>query len=471
MLLPIDANSPTALYIQLYEILKHKIQQQEFNTHEKLPSKRSLAQMNSISENTVTSAYEQLLVEGYIYSIERKGYYVSNIEFHTPPIHPKNKGKQSADEAQEAVHKKYLYNFTRSNPDQTIFPFATFLKLYRQLLQAEDEKLIRETSGQGLSPLRKQLQQYLSVSRGVPCTTDQIILGPSTEFLLGILFDLLSEGLVVGIEDPGYQGFQQLLKRAKIPFFPVPVTNEGLSVDELQNSSINLMFATSNHQFPTGTIMPLKQRQALLHWANKADQRYIVENDYDSEFKYSGIPIPSLKYLDQNNRVIHIGSFTRVLSPGIRLSYMVLPNELVKIYKKSFSAASSALSSFEQWLIHDFIEAGHFSTHLNRSRTFYKKKRDQMIRAIQKNDPTAKIFGEKAGLHLLVQPSFDFDGPRFKDMAADKKIKLNLLSDYSFQKKQIQDQTIFLSFSSIPERNINEVVDNLFTLIRLTTKK
>ena len=140
-------------------------------------------------------------------------------------------------------------------------------------------------------------------------------------------------------------------------------------------------------------------------------------------------------------------------------------------YEESFSAASSTLSSFEQWIIHDFIEGGHFSTHLNRSRTFYKKKRDQMIQAIKKNDPDAKVFGEKAGLHLLVRPSFNFDGPRFKDMTAKKDIKLNLLSDYSFQKERIKDQTIFLSFSSIPESEINKVVDGLFNLIRLTTKK
>lgn len=471
MLLPINADSKTALYIQLYQILKEKIQHQEFKMNEKLPSKRSLARTNSISENTVTSAYEQLLVEGYIYSIERKGYYVSNIEFHTPPIHPKNMLESSTSEVQPPTQKKFTYNFTRSNPDQTIFPFPVFAKLYRQLLQTEDEKLIRETSGQGLYPLREQLQQYLSISRGVPCTPKQIILGPSTEFLLAILFQLLGDELIVGIEDPGYQGFQQLLNRSEIPFFPIAVDDEGLNMDDLADSTINLMFATSNHQFPTGNIMPLKQRQALLHWANQSDNRYIIENDYDSEFKYSGIPIPSLKYLDQSNRVIHIGSFTRVLSPGIRLSYMVLPNDLVEKYDESFSTASSALSTFEQWIIHDFIEGGHFSTHLNRSRTFYKKKRDQLIQAIENNDPDAKVFGEKAGLHLLVRPSFHFDGPLFKKIAVEKDIKLNLLSDYSFDKRTIENQTIFFSFSSIPESEIDEIVDIIFDIIRLTAKK
>lgn len=471
MLLPINADSKTALYVQLYQILKDKIHNHEFKTNEKLPSKRNLAQTNSISENTVTSAYEQLLVEGYIYSIERKGYYVSTIDFHTPLTHPVGAVESPATKVQAPISQKYMHNFTRSNPDQAIFPFTIFSKLYRTLLQEGDQKLIRETSGQGLYPLRKQLQQYLAVSRGVPCTPEQIVLGPSTEFLLNILFQLLGEKLIIGVEDPGYQGFQQLLKRTSIPFLPISVNNNGLNVQALADSPINLMFATSNHQFPTGNIMPLKQRQALLNWANQSDERYIIENDYDSEFKYSGIPIPSLKYLDQKNRVIHIGSFTRVLSPGIRLSYMVLPNNLVKKYESDFSTSSSALSTFEQWIIHDFIEGGHFSTHLNRSRTFYKKKRDQMIQAILRNDPNAQIFGEKAGLHLLVRPSFNFDGPLFKKMTTSKKIKLNLLSDYAFNKVSEQDQIIFLSFSSIPENEIDEIVEKIFDMIRLSVKK
>lgn len=471
MLLPINADSKTALYVQLYQILKDKIHNHEFKTNEKLPSKRKLALANSISENTVTNAYEQLLVEGYIYSIERKGYYVSTIEFHTPLIQRADTVESPINKVPTSIQQKYTYNFTRSNPDQTIFPFTVFSKLYRNLLQEADEKLIRETSGQGLYPLRKQLEQYLAVSRGVPCTPEQIILGPSTEFLLNILFQLLGKELIVGVEDPGYQGFQQLLNRAKIPFYPISVNRDGLNVQELADSPINLMFATSNHQFPTGNIMPLKQRQSLLQWANQSDERYIIENDYDSEFKYSGIPIPSLKYLDQKNRVIHIGSFTRVLSPGIRLSYMVLPNNLVKKYESDFSTSSSSLSTFEQWIIHDFIEGGHFSTHLNRSRTFYKKKRDQMIQAIQKNDPNAQVFGEKAGLHLLVRPSFNFDGTLFKKMTVKQNIKLNLLSDYAFNKEAEQDQIIFLSFSSIPENKIDEIVDKIFDMIRLSVKK
>lgn len=471
MLLAINPDSKTPLYVQLYQLLKEKIQQEEFETNEKLPSKRQLAQINNISENTVMNAYDQLLVEGYIYSIERKGYYLSNIEFHSPFLYLDEDAHRKKDPVKIEKKESFDYDFTRSNPDQNLFPYSVFAKLYRQLFQEPKGQLISESDGQGLYELRKELQQYLSLSRGVPCAPEQIILGPSSEYLLAILFQLLDEDLHLGLEDPGYQGFQSLLKRSNIPYSPISLSKNALDLKELSQSAVNLMIVTSNHQFPTGKIMPLKERQSLLKWANLAPNRYIIENDYDSEFKYSGIPIPSLKYLDQNNRVIHIGSFTRVLSPGIRLTYMVLPDKLVSRYQELFAGSSASLTSFDQWVIHDFMAKGHFTTHLNRSRTFYKKKRDQIIQAIKREDPHAEIYGEKAGLHLLVEPSFDFNSSLFKKKAAENKIKLNLLNDYSFNKRKDEEKSIFLSFSSIPEKNIDQIIKDIFKIVHLTAIK
>lgn len=471
MLLAINPDSKTSLYVQLYQLLKEKIHQEEFKTNEKLPSKRQLAQRNNISDNTVMNAYNQLLVEGYIYSIERKGYYVSNIEFHNPSVYLDEEAHRKKDPIKIGKKELFDYDFTRSNPDQDLFPYSVFAKLYRQLFQEPNDQLISESDGQGLYPLREELQQYLSLSRGVPSTPEQIVLGPSSEYLLAILFQLLDEDLHLGLEDPGYQGFQNLLERSNIPYSPITVSESSLDLKELSQSAVNLMIVTSNHQFPTGKIMALKERQALLSWANQAPNRYIIENDYDSEFKYSGIPIPSLKYLDQNNRVIHIGSFTRLLSPGIRLTYMVLPDKLVSRYQELFIGSSASLTSFEQWVIHDFMAEGHFTTHLNRSRTFYKKKRDQVIQAIKKEDPQAKIYGEKAGLHLLVEASFDFDGSLFKKKAAENKIKLNLLNDYSFGKKEDAGKSIFLSFSSISEKDIDQIIKDIFEIAHLTAIK
>ena len=463
MLLHIDLESAAPLYIQIYQQIKDKIHNNELKTNEKLTSKRQLAEMNQVSENTVMNAYNQLLTEGYIYSKERQGYFVADVklQFELPNLPEMKKEKVQVPEI--------TYNLTRSNPDKDLFPYSVFSKLYRQLMHLPPEQLLTETDAQGLYELRVNLQSYLSQSRGVPCTVEQIIIGPSTEYLISILLYLLTKKPTVGIEDPGYNGFKQLFIRSDIPVNAIPIDEMGVEVDALEKSAADLMIVTSNHQFPTGSIMPLPRRQELLNWANAKDSRYIIENDYDSEFKYSGIPIPSLKYLDQQQKVIYLGSFTRNLSPGIRMSYMVLPDSLLKQYKETYRSYSSPLSTSEQWVIRNFLNDGHFTTHLNRSRTFYKKKRELMIQAIQKIDTKAEIYGENAGLHLLMKPSIVFDGTHFKKMALKEGIRLSLLSDYATRVVPGQDNTLFISFSNIPKKDIENLIHDLYILIKKCT--
>ena len=460
MLLHIDVESSAPLYIQIYQQIKDKIHQNELQTNEKLTSKRQLAELNQVSENTVMNAYNQLLTEGYIYSKERQGYFVADVklQFDLPNL-PEMKEKP-------VQAPKMAYNLTRSNPDKDLFPYSVFSKLYRQLMHLPPEQLLTETDAQGLYELRVNLQSYLSQSRGVPCTAEQIILGPSTEYLLSILFYLLEDKPNVGIEDPGYNGFKPLFVRSNISATAIPVDEMGVDIASLEKSPADLMIVTSNHQFPTGSIMPLPRRQALLNWANEKDSRYIIENDYDSEFKYSGIPIPSLKYLDQQQKVVYLGSFTRNVSPGIRMSYMVLPDSLLKQYKEAYPSSSSPMSTSEQWVIRNFMNDGHFTTHLNRSRTFYKKKRERMIEAIQKMDTDAEIYGENAGLHLLVKPSLAFDGLHFKKRALKEGIRINLLSDYATNYTAGDDNTLFISFSNIPKKDIEILIERLYILIR-----
>lgn len=462
MLLNIHPESETPLYIQIYQQIKDKIHKNELKTNEKIASKRQLASQNDVSENTVMNAYNQLLTEGYLYSLERKGYFVADVELHDelPEI------MHETLEAKDMEDPTIAYDFTRSNPDEALFPFSVFSKLHRSLFNHPSDVLLKETSGQGLLPLRVALQHYLSQSRGVPCRTDQIILGPSTEYLLSVLLQILEDKPVVGIENPGYHGFNSLFRRLNLSVETIPLDDKGADVEALAQSDVDLMIVTSNHQFPTGSIMPLQRRQALIQWANEESNRYVIENDYDSEFKYAGVPIPSLKYLDQKNKVIHLGSFTRVLSPGIRLSYMVLPDSLLAQYRKRFPTHSSVLSTSEQWLMTDFITEGHFTTHLNRSRTFYKKKRDVFIQAIQQLDPEATIHGENAGLHLLVSPSFHYDGLRFEELALAEGIRLGLLSDYFVEENLEFSNVLFLSFSKIPEGEIEKVMKKCYFLLK-----
>ncbi len=465
MLLDINPNLETPLYIQIYQVIKEKIHQKEWQVNDRLPSKRQLADMQGVSENTVMNAYDQLSVEGYIYSEERRGYYVSDVQFH---YYESQKRQEVSSLNLKAIDSqtKIKYDLTRSVADKDLFPYSIFQKLYRTSFKKYHDGLLEESAGQGLEALREVIHHYLTEARGVPCEKEQIILGPSSEYLLSLILNLLDGDLYFGIEDPGYPGFKSLMNRHKVPIIPIEVDEAGLRVDVLQESKVNLMCVTSNHQFPTGSIMPLSRRSDLLNWANASSERYIIENDYDSEFRYSGIPIPSLNYLDQKKKVIHLGSFTRVVAPGIRLSYLVLPVKLLNRYNKRYFHQSATLSTLNQWVMYDFIEEGHFERHLNRSRTFYKKKRDSLITLIHRKDPHAKIYGQAAGLHVLVHPSRSFDGEGLQSKLEKDGIKLNLLSDYSVKKEdEVYKNIIFISFSSLSKDEIENICAKIWDYI------
>lgn len=296
MQLELSREADTALYIQIYEQLKHKIMQHELQKDERLPSKRQLALNNGVSQNTIINAYEQLLIEGYIYAEERRGYFVSDVQYHEPVI-------EEIVKEMKAEENHVDYNLTASWTDATLFPFATFQRIYKELLQDETVNLLQPAPVFGLPALREAIANYLSESRGVPAKAEQVLLGPSTHYLLQWILPLMSPLKRIGIEDPGYRGFQSLFSRFSKEIIPIPVDNQGIEVDSLNTTDVQLTLITPNHQYPTGSIMPIERRQALLNWLEQDNQRYIIEDDYDSEFKYSGLPVPPLIQLDQSQRV------------------------------------------------------------------------------------------------------------------------------------------------------------------------
>lgn len=473
MLLNLDTGAKQPLYIQIYTQLKDYIQTGQLAAGTRLLSKRQMSELNDISQNTVMNAYNQLLTEGYIYSIERSGYYVADVELlFKSPTSKSNKVKLSSPIAQ--VHQfeanreatiEYRYNFTESVPDQRLFPFNSFKKIYHKILESNDSKFLHATHRQGLFELRITLQQYLSQSRGVPCQADQLILGPSSQYLIQLLTQLLPKITNIGMESPGYLGAHQLLTKLNFNLHPITLDEYGARPEDLYDSEVELFYSTPNHQFPTGSIMPLERRQSILEWANSTSNRYIIEDDYDSEFKYSGRPIPPLKQLDNQDKVIYMGSFSRSISPGIRISFMVLPYSLLKEYQRTLSELTSSLNTLNQWLVFEFMESGHFERHLNRSRSFYKKKRELLIKSITTIDPKAKVIGADAGLYILLSPSLSFCSTKFKLMAEQSDILIKTLADYSFGDIDQDKSTLFLSFSSIPEDEFDSAIRLLYDLL------
>lgn len=466
MLISLDVHSSQPLYIQLYNDFKLKIQQAELTSGTQLPSKRVLAELNGISQNTVINAYEQLLTEGYIYAVERKGYYVSDIQhlFKVEPARPLT--TPPASKKTDGIR----FNFTESMADPSLFPFDAFKKMMMQVFDSNDPQLLQTTDKQGLPELRQALQQYLSQSRGVPCSPEQIILGPSTQYLIQLVMQLLPEITDIGIEDPGYKGANQLLELLGYHLHPLSLDHAGVMPQCLEKTRAQLLYLTPNHQFPTGTIMPLERRQSLLAWTQHSPDRYIIEDDYDSEFKYSGIPVPSLKQLDTTGQLIFMGSFSRVLSPSLRFSYMVLPYPLVERFKQTHSQLTSTLNTFDQKMLSEFIQSPQFERHLNRSRRFYKRKREQLIQQILQHDPAAKIIGADAGLHILLRPSYHFNASHLACAAKQQQIQIATLADYSSKPTAEDYNTLFLSFSSIDITDIETAISSLYHLIRQTAK-
>ena len=467
MQLNLNPHSKQALYSQIYQEIKALIHSGELRYQDQLPSKRRLAAQNGVSQNTVINAYDQLLTEGYIYAKERYGYYVADVSYQVEP-------PRQVSAPEETPAPQPVFDFSLSVPDTSLFPFRRLRQLYQQILKSEDPSLLAMTHPQGDSKLRHTVQAYLSQSRGVPCSSEQIILGPSSSHLLQLLIQLLKQAPTgqapqpqgLAIEDPGFHSIAPLFEHYQMPVLPIPLDDQGLDSQALSKSPANLVFTTPNHQYPTGIIMPLARRLALLRWANEADDRYIIEDDYDSEFKYGGQPIPGLKHLDQQQKVIYLGSFSRTLAPSVRLSYMVLPDRLMDRYHQLPIYQSTFLNTLNQRVLAEFMETGELVRHLNRSRSFYRKKRDQLLQAIHQLDPDAKISGGEAGLHILLQPSFAFDPDSFKAECLAAGLKIKFLSDLAIHQTQDMDQTLFLSFSQIDSQLIEATVDTIYQMLK-----
>ncbi|AXY25828.1 hypothetical protein CL176_07360 [Suicoccus acidiformans] len=459
MLIPLNPHSSTPLYIQVYQALKGRILDNSLPYESKLPSKRHFAQLNGISQNTVLKAYEQLMDEGYIYAHERRGYFVSDVKHHfiLEASPPENQPLPAETKAESD-----LLDLSRSNPDPELFPFDQFRKLYQKHLNTKEANLLGATDAQGLLSLRQALVSYLQEARGVPATAQQIVLGPSTQALLQLLLPLLAHQESIGIENPGYHRLNPLFKEYGLTLIPLTVHEDGIDLAEVMSYAPDLLFLTPSHQFPTGSIMPIEKRLDLLHWVQTNPERYIIEDDYDSEFKYSGIPVPALVSLDQAQRVIYMGSFSRNLAPSLRLSYMVLPPKLIEDFQAHYPYLAPSLSTLEQYVLADYIQSGKLERHLNKARSFYKKKRDALLHTIQRLDPEAIISGDQAGLHILFQPSIAFDEGQVRQKALANGVKLTFLSDYRFQTERPSPSYIFLSFSAVAMHEIEPLIEQIY---------
>lgn len=451
----LNSSSEVPLYEQLYNYIKNEIQSGKIVSHSKLPSKRKLAKYLQISLNTIESAYEQLMAEGYIYSKPKKGFFVSELE----GVIQIKSSKDPINIVNNKEKVKYKYEFLSSRVDLDSFPYNIWRKIIKEIIDIDNNELLQIGHSQGDLNLREAIAKYLYFSRGVVSHPNQIIVGAGTEYLFQILINLIGVSNIYGMEDPGYFKIKRMLNTHGIWANGIELDNYGVNIDRLNESNVNILHITPSHQFPLGVVMPINRRMQLLTWANEGEDRYIIEDDYDSEFRFGGKPIPALQSLDNNGRVIYLGTFSKSLAPSMRIGYMVLPETLLEKYKKHFSFYACTVSRIEQQTLCKFIGEGYFEKHLNKMRNIYKKKREKLVSLVKENLKDAEIIGTNAGLHLLLRVNNGMTERELVSTAKEKGIKVLGLSNSYMNREICQSKsTIFLGYASLREEELEDAI-------------
>ncbi|HIV41257.1 MAG TPA: PLP-dependent aminotransferase family protein [Candidatus Mediterraneibacter guildfordensis] len=445
----------TPLYEQIYDYIKNEIREGRISSGEKLPSTRLLSRHLDISRSTVELAYEQLLSEGYIESKPQRGYYVSQIDGLYQIRATKPSGKGSVKDERQA----YRYDFTPNGVDLNSFPYNTWRKLSRECLLDDRAELFRLGCPQGEPGLRSAICSYLHQARGVNCSPDQIIVGAGNDYLMMLLCAVLGTGHRVALENPTYRQAYRLFTNLSFDTRTVDMDARGMRVDELERSGADLAFVMPSHQYPLGTVMPIRRRMELLRWASEAEGRYIIEDDYDSEFRYKGKPIPALQGYDADGKVIYIGTFSKSIAPAIRMSYMVLPEKVCEMYHKRCGFISSTVSKVDQLILQKFIEEGYYERHLNKMRALYRSRHDVLLSGLKEMGDEYTVSGENAGVHLLVHFRDGRPERELIRLAAEKGVKVYGLSEYYVDgARATEESVILLGYANMDEQKIKEAV-------------
>ena len=459
-----------SLYEHLYKSIKNDILKGVLMTGEKLPSKRSFAKNLGVSTITVENAYGQLMAEGYIYSIPKKGYYVSDCEAvllgrhigRSPHSHGFHRPKEKSS------GKPYFADFTSNQTHSDNFPFSIWAKIIRELLNDQQTALMKNSPSCGIFPLQASIAQHLKEFRGMDISPEQIIIGAGTEYLYGLLIELLGYDKNYCLEDPGYRKISQIYTSHHVKVSHAAMDENGIQIEELERLKAQIVHISPSHHFPTGILMPIGRRYELLGWASRNENRYIIEDDYDSEFRLSGKPVPTLQSIDVLEKVIYINTFTKTLASTIRISYMVLPMHLVRIFHEKLFFYSCTVSTFEQYTLAHFIREGYFEKHINRMRNFYQKKRNLLLDAIKLSPLSdfVAISEEDAGLHFLMEINTPIDEETFKLRAEEKGVHISSLADYYVLPPAVKRPVFIINYSSIPDENIPEAVNRIYQCLR-----
>lgn len=397
----LNNNDPAPLYRQLYNQIREHVLTGKLPADYKLPSVRDLAAELSTSRNTVEAAYQELYAEGYIYSRHRSGYFVSVLDQDLAPAVPREKSRHPRKQEPAA---NYLYDFHPARLDPESFPTALWRRCYLESLRESAGALAQYGDREGDKSLRSNIREYLERSRGVICDEEQIVISPGLQHSLELVVHLLKDRHAsVAVENPGYHLPRAVFSNNGLQIVPVAVRPTGLDIDQLKSCGSSIVYVTPSHQLPMGYVMPVANRLKLIDWAESGGN-LIIEDDYDSELRYHGKPIPSLQGLRPEGNIVYLGTFSKVLSPALRLSYLVLPRTLLAGYRREYRDYFSSVPLLEQRTMAKFMEEGHWSRHVRRMRIIYQKKHDTLLKAIERHfGDRARVIGAGAGLHVVLE--------------------------------------------------------------------
>ena len=440
------------LYEALYRCIRRDILSGKLAAGEKLPSKRALAAHLEVSKITVEAAYNQLLAEGYIRSEEKVGYFAENLQKLTPPI--------PVPEATQAQTED-LIDLTGDSPSH--FPFSVWSRLQREVMLDLGEGLLLPLHKQGLPQLRNAIARHLQQFRGMQVDPDNILIGAGTDFLYNLLVQLLGRDKRYGVEEPGYSKIQKIYEAAGAACNLLTLDKEGVDPEDLGDTQV--LHISPSHHFPSGIVMSNPRRQTLLAWAAAGADRYIIEDDYDSEFRFNAHPMPSLHTLDGAGKVIYLNTFSKTLAPSIRISYMVLPGCLMKEFREKLGFYSCTVPSFEQYTLERFISGGYFEKHINRMRKHYKSIRNRVLTAItgcQYADHFT-ILEENAGLHFLLQVDLPLTDAQLCEKCRQLELRVAALSSY-YRFPEENSHCLVINYAGLTEETLAKLEDILKTL-------
>ncbi len=460
-ILPVfDDTRKTPYYLQLYAYLKQAILAGEIGAGERLPSLRELARTTGLSLTTVEKAYDQLLVEGYITSRPQAGFYAGQVSTRAvtdgeisetvPSAFAFSDKKLSTDE-ETATGSPLLY-------DPACFDFNKWKKCMNRVLSDDSPALFFEGSPQGEAPLRREIARYLYRSRGVRCHPEQIVIAAGTQQITGHLATILRDLDIghVALEDPGYTPVRNMFHDRGFAITDVEVADDGLALEKLPvNVRAAVYVSPSNHSF-TGAVMPIGRRYELIRWAI-ANDSFIIEDDYDSELRYFGRPIPPLKSLTDDDRVIYLGTFSSTLFAAVRISYMVLPPQIARSFSRRLPGYSQTCSKLEQLTLATFMETGFYQTHLRKLRKLYAEKLSRVADVLrEKGADLVRLRNGESGIGILLEPL---------SPAADTKKMIGDAASVGIPASHSSGR-ILLYYHQIPLDRIDEALSRLLSLWR-----